>query len=111
MRWASTGCLVDSSARLIKPASRNFNFRNLVFRILTRRIRDDDGPTQPQPQKSTIKFATKGTKTHKSHQPDIGRGFFLFYVFLCLLWRNLALNDLNVRIELNVEIALANLLI
>src|SRR5215213_3969582 len=108
MRWARTGCLVESSARLIKLASRSFSFRNLVFRILTRRICDDDGPTQLRSEKKHKRDQPQ--KGHKKHKTDTDGTFCAFCAFLastCVL----ALNDLYVRTELDVEIALTDFLV
>src|ERR1043166_6154935 len=96
MRWARTGCRVDNSARLIKLASRSFSFRNLVFRILTRRICDHGGPMQPHKKLATDYTDKKG-------------------IYLRDLWlkfvRSLTLNDLHARIELNIKLARVDLLI
>ena len=94
MRCANTGWREEANARPIKLNSRTFLFRNVVFRILTRRN---------MPQK-----AQKAQKAQK-----ISSMLFVPLVPLVpfVLFCGLALDDLHIRIELDVEVALTNILV
>ena len=84
---------MDASARPIKLNSRTFLFRNVVFRILTKNM-----PQEAQ-------------KTQKAQK--ISESLFVPFVPLVpfVLFCGLALDDLHTRIELDVEVALTNILV
>src|ERR1043165_9872800 len=95
MRWARTGCRLESSARLIKLASRSFSFRNLVLRILLAK---------------NMRLGRSNATAHKN-KPQITQ-----ISHPCNLWfesveRRLTLDDLHARVELDIKVALADLLI
>src|SRR6185503_19303927 len=80
-----------------KLASRTFSFRNLVFRILTRRICDYAVQRNRSHKKAQIKPSTDYT--------DL-RNLWMAFVLLVVL----ALDDLYV-VELHIEVARVNLLV
>ena len=107
MRWANTGWRVDNNARLIKLASRIFNFRNLVFRMCAQTNRREEYATRAVQRNCGHKKAQRTShKKAQKAQNLFSKLFRAFCAFVATVFALLlALDDLYVRIELDIEVA------